>query len=67
MNRTHFAHRIDIWDAAGENIIDHVAGVEDFVLACAVYQQSLFRWPDAVITLRQDARIVFDSRRTQVA
>jgi hypothetical protein len=67
MTRTHFAHRIDIWDAAGENIIDHVAGVEDFVLACAVYHQSLFRWPDAVITLRQGDRVLSDSRRTRVA
>ena len=29
-NRTHFAFRVDIWTDDGENIIEHVAGVEDF-------------------------------------
>ena len=24
--RTHFAHRIDIWDDSGEHLIEHVAG-----------------------------------------
>jgi hypothetical protein len=27
--RTHFAHRIDTWDDAGDNIIEHVASVEN--------------------------------------
>jgi hypothetical protein len=34
-NRTLFAHRIDMWDSEGENIIEHLAGVEDFELAMA--------------------------------
>jgi hypothetical protein len=25
--RTHFAYRIDLWDADGENVIEHLAGV----------------------------------------
>jgi hypothetical protein len=25
--RTRFTHRIDMWDDAGENIIEHLAGV----------------------------------------
>src|SRR5438105_10746314 len=28
-NRSHFAYRIDAWDADGENVIEHLAGVED--------------------------------------
>jgi hypothetical protein len=27
---THFAFRIDLWTPDGENIVEHVAGVEDF-------------------------------------
>ena len=53
--RTHFAHRIDLWDDRGDNIIDHVAGVEDFAVARAAYRAALVRWPNAVITLRHDA------------
>jgi hypothetical protein len=29
-NRTHFAHRVDAWDDEGENVIERLAGVEDF-------------------------------------
>ena len=31
--RTHFAHRIDMWDDDGENITEHLDGVEDFDVA----------------------------------
>ena len=27
--RTHFAYRIDAWDAEGKNVTEHLAGVED--------------------------------------
>jgi hypothetical protein len=37
--RTHFAHRIDMLDAAGE-IQEHLTGVEDYLLAEAVLAQS---------------------------
>jgi hypothetical protein len=64
MIRTHFAHRIDIWDAAGNTIIDHVGGAEDYAIARAAFEAALVRWPDAVITLRQGvARVILDSRR----
>ncbi len=36
--RTHFAHRIDMWDDDGENVIEHLAGVEDFDVALATYR-----------------------------
>jgi hypothetical protein len=35
--RTHFAHRIEMLDAAGE-VQEHLAGVEDYILAEAVWQ-----------------------------
>lgn len=61
--RTHFAHRIDTWDDAGQNIIDHVAGVEDFEVAEATFWAVMKRWPNAVVTLRADARVIHDSRK----
>jgi len=48
--KTYFAFRVDVWDFAGDNIVEHVAGVDDF--------ETVRRWPKAKITLRQGARIV---------
>jgi hypothetical protein len=31
--RTHFTHRIDMWD--GDTIIEHLTGVEDYQVAAA--------------------------------
>jgi hypothetical protein len=42
--RTDFAHRIDKLNKAGE-ILEHVAGVEDFGLAEAVYRAARKHWP----------------------
>jgi hypothetical protein len=28
--KTHFAFRVDIWDADANSIVEHVAGVNDF-------------------------------------
>jgi hypothetical protein len=53
--RTHFAHRVDMWDDA-DNVVEHLAGVEDFELAVATYLAACRRWPGAAITLRQGAR-----------
>jgi hypothetical protein len=43
-NRTHFAHRVDAWDDDGQNVIKHLAGVEDFELAMATRVPTLARW-----------------------
>jgi len=61
--RTNFTHRLDMWDDAGQNIVEHLAGVEDFEVAEATYRAAVKRWPKAVITLRQGARVIHDSRR----
>jgi hypothetical protein len=66
-NRPHFAHRVDAWDDEGENVIEHLAGVEDFEVAMATYRAACQRWPNAAITLRQGARVIEDSRRTRLA
>ncbi len=51
--RSHFAYRIDAWDADGENVIEHLAGVEDLQVAMATYLAACQRWPGTPITLRQ--------------
>jgi len=50
----------------GENVIEHLAGVEDHQLAMATYLAACQRWPGAAITLRQGARVIEDSRRTRL-
>jgi len=59
--KTHFAFRVDIWDADANSIVEHVAGVDDFAVAEATYRAAVARWPAARITLRQGARIVYES------
>src|SRR5215813_8254095 len=50
--RTHFAYRIDLWDADGENVIEHLAGVEDPQVAMATYVAACQRWPKAHLAPR---------------
>jgi hypothetical protein len=64
--RTHFAHRIEMLDAAGE-VQEHPAGVEDYMLAEAVWREAIAQWLGAPIILRQGARVVHDSRRPRVS
>jgi hypothetical protein len=47
--RTHFAFRIDMWTDDGENIIEHLAGAEDFTVALATYKAACERWPKAAL------------------
>jgi hypothetical protein len=44
-----------------KNVIEHLAGVEDFEVAMATYRAACQRWPNATITLRQGARVIQDS------
>jgi hypothetical protein len=66
VTRTHFAYRIDLWDSTGENIVEHIAGVEDYQLARGTYRLAVERWPGGAITLRQGARVIEDNRRTRL-
>ena len=59
--RTHFAHTVDRLDRNGE-IVEQLAGVEDYLLAEAVRREAIARWPRETIILRQGARVVRDSR-----
>jgi len=49
------------------SIVKHVAGVEDYQVPQATYRAAVERWPGGVITLRQGARVIDDSRRTRLA
>ena len=64
--RSRFAYRIDAWDADGENVIEHLAGVEDLQVAKATYLAACQRWPGTPITLRQGTRVIEDSRQTRL-
>jgi hypothetical protein len=61
--RTHITFRVDTWTPDGESIVEHVAGVEDYELALATFRAACERWPGTLITLRQGARVIEDSRR----
>ena len=60
--RTYFSYRIDVWTTDGESIVEHLAGLENLIVARAAYRAACKRWPKAVITLRQGARVVEGSR-----
>jgi len=52
---------VDIWDDTGDSIVEHIAGVDDFEVAEATYRAAVARWPLARITLRQGARVVYET------
>ena len=58
--RSHFKHSVELVDGNGE-IADHLAGVEDFMLARATYDAAVKRWPKERIRLRQETRVVEES------
>jgi hypothetical protein len=35
--KTHFQFRIDLWDANADELLEHVAGIDDFEVATAAY------------------------------
>jgi hypothetical protein len=41
--KTHFQFRIDLWDVEGKEILECVAGIDDFELARATYYCALMR------------------------
>ena len=53
--KTHFAFRIDVWDDAGTNIVDHLAGSDSYLVAVAAYWAAVEEKPREKITLRQGA------------
>jgi hypothetical protein len=55
--KTHFAFDIDVWEAKGSNIVEHLAGLDDFLMAVAAYEVAVIK-PKEKITLRHGIRVV---------
>jgi hypothetical protein len=52
-------HTIDRWDdATGENLVEQIAAVGDYLVAMQTYLAAVRRWPDAKITLRNRTRVL---------
>ena len=51
-------HTIDRWDDSGDNLIEEIAAVSDFMVALATYKAAIERWPKDKITLRNRARVI---------
>ena len=47
--RTHFVYRIDILTDDAKNILEHLAGMENLIVARAAYRAACERWPNAKI------------------
>ena len=48
-------HTIDRWDdATGENLIEQIAAVGDYLVALETYRAAVKRWPKDKITLMMD-------------
>ena len=55
-------HTIDRWDdATGENLIEQIAAVGDYLVALETYRAAVKRWPTAKITLRNRAWVIEQS------
>jgi hypothetical protein len=55
-------HTIDRWDdATGENLVEQIAAVGDYLVALETYRAAVRRWPKDKITLRNRARVLEQS------
>jgi hypothetical protein len=59
--KPHFQFRLQVWDANGDNVLEHFIGTDDFAVAQSIYRAALKRWPDSRVILRQGAHAVYDS------
>jgi hypothetical protein len=49
--KTHFAFRIDVWDGATDNLVEHLAGLDNYAMAVAAYSAAVESRPKDKITL----------------
>jgi hypothetical protein len=61
-----FAYRIDLWDADGDSVVKHLADIDHLLVTRATYEAACKRWPGERITLRQETRVIEDSRKARV-
>jgi hypothetical protein len=50
--RTHFKHNVFMLNEAGE-LLEHLGGTEDYLLAAELYEVALRRFPEARIQMRE--------------
>jgi len=50
--------RVDIWDDKGDNLVEHLAGLDDYAMAVVAYWAAVENRPKDKITLRQGIRVV---------
>jgi hypothetical protein len=50
-----------VTNATGENLIEQIASVGDYLVALETYRAAVKRWPGAKITLRNRARVIEQS------
>jgi hypothetical protein len=63
--RTQFTFRTDRWTK--DELVEHIAGIEDYQVALATFRAACERWPSTPITLRQGSRVIEESRRLRLA
>ena len=56
-------YSVEVWDDNDQHIEALVALTGDFGIARAAYDEAIKRRPGRIITLRQKARVLADSRR----
>ena len=57
-------HSIDRWDdATGENLVEQIAAVGDYLLALETYRAAVKRWPKDKITLDIDRLDIDEQER----
>jgi hypothetical protein len=54
--------KIEVWDDADRYVEELVVLVGDFATACTAYDEAVRRRPGKLITLRQKARVIKQSR-----
>ena len=59
--RADHPHTIDRWDDAGENLIEQIAAVGEYLNALETCRAAVKRWPKDKITLRNRARVIEQS------
>ena len=63
---THFSFPTDIWDTSGNNIAEHLAGLDDLLMSMAAYVVAISANPKEKITLRQGAQVVKAARGAMI-
>jgi hypothetical protein len=59
--------RIELWDDQDRYVEEVIALVSDFTTAQSTYNEAVKRQPGKLITLRQKARVIKQSRKAAIA